>query len=43
MVSFGSALECRCKSNNWELEDGDGVEFEFWGCQDCKEEARVPI
>tara|TARA_R100000315_G_C5231104_1_gene142124 strand:- start:1519 stop:2073 length:555 start_codon:yes stop_codon:yes gene_type:complete len=43
MVSFGSALECRCKSNNWELEDGDGVEYELWVCQDCKEEARVPI
>jgi len=43
MVSFGSALECRCKLNNWELEDGDGVEYELWVCQDCKEEARVPI
>ena len=43
MVSFGSDLQCRCKADEWELEDGDGVEYELWVCQQCKEEARVPI
>tara|TARA_R110002110_G_scaffold109576_3_gene273271 strand:+ start:98 stop:619 length:522 start_codon:yes stop_codon:yes gene_type:complete len=43
MVSFGEDLVCRCKADNWELEDGDGVEWELWVCQQCKEELRVPI
>mgnify|MGYP001502849540 CR=1 FL=1 len=43
MVSFGTDLQCRCKADNWELEDGDGVEWELWVCQQCKEELRVPI